>query len=146
MNILCNLSHRLISEKYQDCRMFWIYPIPNDKDIKWEIFLTSKSVSGEDLSNWLVVLHKLKLGWKKDFSQCKDAYQSLPRGVIVDNYIYHGNNCPKNCPLSEVAKEYGGELGKNLTPVYKREYGINKQHLETIENAIGKELGLVYTE
>jgi hypothetical protein len=129
--------------------MFWIYPMPikdESNGFKWEIFLTNKDVSGEDMSNWLIILHKLRLGWKKDFSQCKDAYQSLPRGVIIDKNIYHGNNCPKSCPLAEVVKSYGGTLGKDLTPIYKKDYGINKQHLETLESIIGQELGLIYTE
>lgn len=146
MNILSSLSHKLVKENYQDCRMFWIYPVPDDKGIKWEVFMTSKPVSGEDLSNWLIVLHKLKLAWKKDFSQCKDAYQSLPRGVSVDNYLYHGNNCPRTCSLSEVAKSCGGELGKDVVPMYKKDYGINKQHLETLQGVLDQELGLIYTE
>jgi hypothetical protein len=146
MNILGKLSHKLVAENYQDCRMFWIYPIPNEKDIKWETFVTSNPTSGEDLSNWLIILHKLKLAWKKDFSQCKEAFQALPRGVIVDNFLYHGNNNPRNCPLSEIAKSHGGSLGKELTPIYKKDYGINKQHLEALESAIGQELGLIYTE
>lgn len=145
MNILSNLNHRLVNENYQNCRMFWIYPTLNDKNIKWNLFLTG-DVSGEDLSNWLIILHKLKLNWKKDFSQCKDAFQALPRGVIVGNNIYHGNNCPKSCSLTDIAKVFGGTLGDNLIPIYKRDYGINKSHLEKLEDVIGQELGLNYTE
>lgn len=145
MNILKDLNHKLIQENYQECRMFWVYPVPNEKDVKWEIFMTDNPVSGEDLSNWLIVLHKLKLAWKRDLSQCKDSFQSLPRGVMVDNYIYHGNNLPRTCPISEIAKNHG-TLGKDLIPIYKNDYGINKQHLETLENALGRELGLIYTE
>lgn len=147
MDILSNLNHRLVNENYQNCRMFWLYPVKGEgKEFKWEIFLTNKEVSGEDLSNWLIVLHKLNIGWKKDFSQCKSAYQALPRGVIIDKNIYHGNNLPKSCPLSEIAKAYGGVLGKDLTPIYKKDYGINKQHLDTLEGILGQELGLIYTE
>jgi len=126
--------------------MFWVYPIPNDDTINWELFSTNEPVSNEDLSNWLVVLHKLRLAWKKDFSACKGLFKSLPRGVIIDNAIYHGNNCPIGFPISKVATECGYKLGDSLTPVYKKDYGINKQHLETLEGVIGKELGLIYTE
>lgn len=125
------------------CKMFWCVPIPIDNNVGWEVM--SFDADGDDLSNWLIVIHKMKRDWGLDFDTCKECYRGIPRGVLIDGFLYHGNNLPPTMELSNVASDMGGKLGSDITPIYDRNYGINKDDLEHIESIIGQKLSLQHT-
>lgn len=145
MTITDRLNIRLISEQALDCKMFWCYPIPDDVgNPTWELLVLDSA--GDDLSNWAVVIHKMKLAWKKDLSNCRGHASALPRGVAVDDVLYHGNNLPQQFPLREVAAKMGRKLGTDLTPKYHASYGIKLDDLKVLEGLLGVDLGLQPTD
>lgn len=144
MNIESKIVHRLIKENATECKMFWCIPKQVDGGLKWEIM--DFNSDGDDLSNWSIVLHKLGQDWEKDFSICKDKHTALPRGILADGILFHGNNLPKDCPLRKIAKKLGVKLGETASPQFHKLYGIKKDHLDAIEEVIGQGLGLQFTE
>jgi len=146
MKFISKLNKRFITEEICQCKMFWCVPCPHkDNSIDWNV-MEFDSNDGDDLSNWLIVLHKMKKDWEKDFEVCKNSPLGLPRGIMADGFLYHGNNLPKTINLSTVAFKMGGKLGSDVTPIYDRNYGINKEDLSKIEQIIGQNLHLQYTE
>jgi len=146
MSFIDQLHFRLLEEDSAcPCKMFWCVPTPTDSnDISWDVM--SFDSDSDDLSNWLIILHRLKKDWKKDFDVCKGSHSGLPRGILVDGHLYHGNNLPPTLDLPTVASKMGGSLGRDITPVYSSNYGINQEDLARIEELIGQELGLQYTD
>jgi hypothetical protein len=142
--IIDKINIKLIEEQVSNCTMFWLVPMPSDNDFEWGI--QSFNANGDDLSNWLVILHKLKHIWGKNFDPCKDFHSSLPRGIICNGVLYHGNNMPKSIDLRDLASELGYKLGKDLIPKYHKNFGIKQNELECLQNILGKDLGLEYTE
>lgn len=145
MKFLDKLNTKILSEDLEcPCKMFWCIPkLTDSNDVEWDT--VSFDSDGDDLSNWIIVTHQLKQIWDKDFSPCKDNYRCLPRGIMMDGRLYHGNNMPKSLDLSSVASALGGSLGKDITPIYQKDYGIDKEDLSKLEQIIGRKLGLQYT-
>lgn len=145
MTITDNINARLLSENAVDCKMFWCYPMPDEVgNPQWELVVFDSK--GDDMSNWSIILHKMKLGWKKDVSICKTHQNALPRGIAVDNTLYNGNNLPPKFTLKDVAAEMGKKLGTDLIPRYNKAYGIKLEDLKVLENALAVELNLQHTE
>lgn len=140
------LNAKLLSEDVKcPCKMFWCIPSLNDSNVvEWEPIIFD--ADGDDLSNWIIVIHKLKKAWETNFDACKNSHSGLPRGVMVDGVLYHGNNLPSSISLSSVATMMGGKLGTDITPMYNKQYGISQEDLSKIEDVIGRELGLQCTD
>lgn len=142
MNFNSKLNHVILSESKHDCVMFWCIPKPLDDSYNWEIIKFNSK--GDDLSNWLIVLFRLKRLWGKSFEHLKEFHNCLPRGIAYNNHLYHGNNLPVS--LFELAKSLGIELGDQYKPVYHNKYGISSKGLMTLNNILGLELDLPTTD
>jgi hypothetical protein len=122
--------------------MFWCVPhkdTTNNTIWKVEYF----DSDGDDLSNWLIILNMMSKSWDIDFESCKKCTKALPRGLISNGIIYHGNNLPSSISLSDILK---GSKIKNCKPKYCKKLGINHDNLSTMEKVLGRELNLEYTE
>jgi hypothetical protein len=141
MGILQKIEEKIIKECSGKNVTYWVIPVPDDDSFKWEI---ESFESENDLDNWMVIIHKLKHLWKKDFEKCRSMHAALPRGSIIDGNLLHGNNCPIN--LCDVAEKLGYDLSKDLKPSYNRKYGIKLNDMTELEKIIGYPLELEYTE
>lgn len=137
--IIEKIDNKLNNNK---CKMFWCIPVPSDNGYEWEV--ESFNSDSDDLSNWGIIIHKLKHLWKKDFESCNDKMASLPRGVIYDGVMFHGNNTP--IEISDIAKEMGVDLGYEVVPKYDKKYGIKDEDVSVLEGILGCELHLKTTE
>ena len=145
MSIADRINARLLAENAMDCKMFWCYPMPDEVgNPQWELIVLDSK--GDDLTNWSIVLHKMRIGWKKDVSVCKAHPNALPRGIAVDNVLYHGNNLPPKFTLKDIATEMGKSIGAELTPKYDKTYGIKLEDLKALEDVLAVELNLQHTE
>lgn len=145
MNILNKINNKLLIENTLPCKMFWVYPVPNgSKGINWECEVFNST--GDDLSNWLIIIHKLNLAWNKDFNSCRGCYNALPRGIIANNCLYYSNNLPDQQLLDVIAKKANIKLGSQVKPCIDNKYGINKDELSKLENILGQELQLQFSE
>jgi hypothetical protein len=148
MSLLDNISIRLLKESHNKCKMFWCIPRISDynKNLIWEIKVFDSN--GNDLSNWLIILHMLKNYWNIDLDddQCSDKYDAFPRGILFNNKLYHGNNLPNNININDVAKEMGINLKNDVSPTYNKKFGISKNNLEFFQNIMNHEFPLQYTE
>lgn len=142
MKILEKINNKLKLENKQKCTMFWYIPCPTDDDFEWKI--EKFESHNDDLSNWNVILHKLKHLWKKEFDDCKDKHFALPRGIICNNVMFHGNNLPYD--LTKVSEELGIQLGSEILPKYNKNFGIKRDNLEMLEKIINCKLNLQYTD
>jgi len=142
MAILEHIKTRLMLENNQDCKMFWCIPCPTDDSFEWQI--EDFDSQGDDLSNWMIIIHKLKHLWKKDFDQCRDKINALPRGVVCNNTMFHGNNTPVG--ISDIASKMNLSLGDEVTPRYNKRYGVKDEDLSILQNILGLELGLDTTD
>lgn len=142
MNFSQRLNIKIFNESKHNCIMFWCIPVPLNDSYKWDII--SFNSKGDDLSNWLIVLFQLKMVWKKNFEQLKDMFNCLPRGIVYNNYLYHGNNLPIN--LFDISKKINVNLGDECQAAYDNKYGISSKGLQTINNIIGLELDLPTTD
>lgn len=138
------IDFRLLKEQSSPCKMYWCIPIPTDDGFEWGI--QSFDAEGDDLSNWAIILHQLKHLWNKDFDSCVDYHAALPRGVLSNGVLYHGNNLPSTLKLNDVASQLGCKLGKDTRPKYHQSFGIKQDELEFLQKILGQELGLEYTE
>ena len=139
------LNIKLISENAQDCRMFWCYPMPDEVgNPQWELVVLDSE--GDDLTHWNIVLHKMRIAWKKDMSPCKAHPNALPRGIAADGVLYHGGNLPDKFTLNDIANEMNKKLGKDLMPKYNKTYGIKLEDLKILEDVLAVELNLEHTE
>lgn len=127
-----------------NCKMFWCVPsISDSNNIEWDV--VSFDSNNDDLSNWMIVLHMMKKGIGANFESCKDSHNGLPRGILIDNILYHGNNMPASIDMPYIAKKLGYSI-KNITPCFDKKYTINKDDLNKIETSIGRKLDLEYTD
>jgi hypothetical protein len=142
MKFNSKINHSILSESKHDCTMFWCIPLPQDDHYKWDVI--SFNSKGDDLSNWLIVLFQLKRAWKKDFSRLREHHNCLPRGIVYDKFLYHGNNLPIS--LFNVAKGLKINLGDEYESVYNNAYGISSKGLAEINNVLGLEIDLPTTD
>lgn len=145
VKILNKLHSRFLVENVAyGCKMFWCIPkITDSNNIEWDS--VSFDSDNDDLSNWVIVLYMLKNNWGTDFESCKNSYYGLPRGILVDNVLYHGNNIPKPMDLSCIITKLGYKPNE-ITPCFNDKYTINKDDLGRIESVIGRSLDLEYTD
>jgi len=142
MNIVDRIDARLLNESQKKCKQFWCIPYPSDDGFSWEI--ESMDADEDDLSNWLIVLHKLKHLWKKDFDSCKESYSALPRGIIYDGSMLHGNNTPID--IMDIAGNLGMSIGDKVVPKFSKTYAIKLDDMNMLQDILGQDLGLQYTE
>lgn len=136
------INLKLLKEQISSCKMYWCIPTPAEDE--WQI--QSFDAKGDDLSNWLIILHQLKHLWNKNFDSLNNCYSALPRGIINNGIIYHGNNLPSTLKLDDIVEQLGYKLGKNVIPKYHPNFGIKQNDLESIQKILNKELNLEYTE
>lgn len=145
MNISHKIFHRMISENIEfPCKMFWCIPKPVEKNVVWDTMVFD--ANGDDLSNWIIVIYELKKLWNLDFDACKEHPNCLPRGIMADGFLYHGNNLPNSIDLDTVASSMGCELGNGVTPIYDKKFGVGQDGLNLIQDIIGKNLNIQYTD
>lgn len=143
MSILDKIDFRLITEaNATDCKMFWCIPCPTDDGFEWQV--ESMDSNGDDLSNWSIILHKLKHLWKKDFDSCNEKHFSLPRGIVCDGCLYHGNNMPMS--IEDVAGSIGVEIGSSVVPKYHKNFIIKQDDMNVFQGILDQDLGLQFTE
>lgn len=145
MSLLDNIDLKLISESSKKCKMFWCIPKQSENGlVNWDIEIFDSE--GDDLSNWFIVLHILKNNWGVDFSSCREKHKALPRGILFNNKLYHGNNFPDGISLNDISNKMEINLGDKVIPVYNKRFSINKDDLRILQSVIDTDLLLQYTE
>lgn len=142
--IINKIDLRILNENNHKCIMFWCIPIPSDNEFKWDIEIIESD--GYDSSNWLIILYKIKRLWEVDIDKCKNSSRSLPRGVLYNNSLYHGNNVPPDIGLNNIAEKMHCKLNKTTKSVYDKRFGIEKKDLDNLQDVLGINLNLQYTE
>jgi len=140
MNITKKVLLRLVNENIQNGSMFWIYPIERNGTVGWDIMILD---STDPKQCWPIVRYKMQQEWDKNLDACSDYCCCLPRGIIADDVIYHGNNLPDPIRLKAIAKQC--RLQK-FNSVYDKTHGINNDDLNQLENCLGCSLNLLTTD
>lgn len=136
MKILNKIDLRLILENKKHCQMYWCIPVPCDNGFSWEL---EKFDNYDEMNNWPVVIHKLKHLWNKDINSCLDKCYALPRCVIYNNKLFHGNNLPVDFNIITP------DVGK-IIPTFNKKFIIKKDDLSELEKCLDIDLNLEYTE
>lgn len=134
----------ILEEIGKTCISIWAYPI-SDKNgnVQWR-YHDFECKNGDDLTNWLVILYKMRIGWnfEIDFSSLSHDYRALPHAIVMGDKIYHCGNFPLDCSLKKICDD----LLIKATPVMDKELGIKQDQLDKLEELLGKDLGLIATD